>query len=806
MKDYNDVLSSLSLEEKARLLCGASNMGTYEIRDKGIRSLSVSDGPNGVRKERDKDNSDSLSSISGSLPCTAFPTGVVLANTWNAELAKSQGIAMAEECIHYGVNVILGPATNIKRNPKTGRNFEYYSEDPLISGKMAANYINGCQSLKVGVSLKHFACNNNEKYRFTGDSIVDERALREIYLKPFEIAIKESHPWCLMNAYNKINGVHCSENDYLMNKILRDEWGFDGLSMTDWGGIRDRVEGLKYGTDLEMPGSVEHNIQAIISANKGGSLPMEVIDKSVIRLLNTLERTEQDKKPCDFDSHYPLALQIAEEGAVLLKNDGTLPLSRDKKLLVIGDLFRMPRYQGSGSSLLNANKFVSHIDAWGGTDYEFVQGYDEFNSNVDSKLEEEALNKAKDYETILFFGGQNDYVESEGFDRDTIKLPENQLSLLDKLQKFCKKLVVVLFGGSSIELPNIDKVSSILYMGLAGETIGEATYNLLFGKANPSGKLTETWPLKYEDVPFGEDFTKTPNELYKESIYVGYRYYVSANKEVAYPFGFGLSYTTYEYSDFATEDKGDTILFRVNVKNTGKMAGKAVVQIYSGLKDSNIHRPLRELRCFTKVFLEPGEDKEVVLTLNKKDLSVYDIKTESFVVEDGLYNFDLCIFSSKVTSTTNVYVKGVKLEPNDNEIENKYYKDLSNLPNMSDDEYSFIIGRKIEPYIFSKTPYTWETPIGEYRSFVGWVFKKATMGVGMKKFKQASKIKDERIREREKKSGYFVYRLMPSNSLRSLCYSSNGSLPYNIALGMYYLINHHWIKGIKAMCQKEKQK
>ena len=695
----------------------------------------------------------------------------------------------------------MGPAVNIQRNPLCGRNFEYLSEDPLLAGKVGAELVKGIQSQGVGACVKHFACNNNEKYRFVGESVVDPRALHEIYLKPFEIIVRESDPRAIMTAYNRVNGAFCSENEYLIEEMLRKSWGFDGVVMTDWGGIVRRDIALNHGCDLEMPGMNDFNIKLVYDSVKNGTVLEETLNKSVQRLLDLKEKTYiKEQIPADYEANYKLALDIALEGAVLLKNENDLlPLSKDKKYLVIGGLFDSMRYQGSGSSLLNPMMIKDHKKAFEeyGVNYDFVLGYQESETKVDFRLEEEAVNKAKDYETIIFFGGLNDYVESEGFDRDDLTIPDNQLSLLNRLTKLGKKVVVVLFAGGAIELPFINNVDSILDMQLPGEAGGEATVKLLFGEANPSGKLSQSWPLSYSDIPFGNEFTSNPYEFYKESIFMGYRYYSSVKKEVLFPFGYGLSYTSFEYRNFSVKQDKNGVFAKVFVKNTGKVKGKETVQLYVHVPYSNVVKPVIELKGFSKVELEPGQEKEVEIFVPLEYLKVFI--NDAFRLEVGEYVFSIGSSSSSIKFVEELEIKGEQLEQSQYD---EIYREFLKTSELDKATFEKVINRQIPEYQFSKKPYTLETPIGELKGFFGTIFKKATVGVGIKQFKKAKKIKDPLLREREKKAGLFIAKLMPNNCLRSLSFSSGGQFSYSLAQGMLLLCNGHLIKGIKAMKKK----
>ena len=796
-------LSSLTLKEKSSLLVGHKTMATLAIPEKDIEEVTMSDGPNGLRIENI--NGDSLNNVSKAQPATCFPVGVTLASSWNLELANKMGSAIGEEAIHYGINVVLGPAVNIQRNPLCGRNFEYLSEDPYVAGKIGAELVKGIQSQGVGACVKHFACNSNEKYRYIGDSIVDERALNEIYLKPFEIITRESDPRAIMTAYNQVNGAFCSENRYLIEEKLRNSWGFSGLVMTDWGGMVHRDIALKNGCDLEMPGMNDFNIKVLYDAVKNGSLDEATLDKSVQRLLDLKERTRiKEQRQADFKAHYDLALQIALEGAVLLKNENNLlPLSLDNKYLVIGGLFDSMKYQGGGSSLLNPMIIKNHKEAFKekNVNYDFVVGYLENELNPDEKLENEALEKAKDYDNIIFYGGLNDYVESEGFDRGDMKLPSNQLSLLNKLTKLGKKIVVVIFNGAPVELPFVDEVDAILDMMLPGEAGGEATTKLLFGEANPSGKLAQTWPLVYEDVPFAKEYISNPYELYKESIFVGYRYFETVNKEVRYPFGYGLSYTKFEYSSLKIKLENDGILASFKIKNIGKFEGKEIAQLYVRKNDSTIVRPSLELKGFNKVNLKPNEEKEVEIFVSFDSLKVYSIN--AFKFEEGTYSILVGSSSKNSYLKEQIKIEGEKLPKTlSDDIYSEYLKTLE----MSKETFEKVICYKVPEYKFDARPYTLETPIGEFNTFFGKIFRKATCGIGYKQYKKAQKIKDPLIREREKKAGIFIAKLMPNNSLRSLSFSSSGLFSYPLAEGILELSNGHFFRGIKKMCKKYKIK
>ena len=796
MKNANELLSLLTLEEKVALIQGHNNMFTNEVPRLNIPSIRMSDGPHGLRIQQEGDNG-----ATGSLPATAFPTASCSANTWNPYLLEKMGNAMAEEAKYYGINVILGPGVNMKRNPLCGRNFEYFSEDPILAGRMAAAEVKGIQAKGVGVSMKHFAGNNSENYRFLGNNVIDERALREIYLKQFEYVVRNAKPETLMCAYNKINGVYCSENDWLLNQVLRKEWGFDGLVMSDWGATHDRILGIKSGLDLEMPGDTEICRKWVVDAVKNGELSMDELDKAVLNVLKLVEKHAEDKKSesVAFDAHHELAKAIALEGAVLLKNDGNLPLNKDESLLVVGEMFEKMRYQGAGSSLISPSKEPSIKEAFdqNGVTYKYIKGYNVKNSLVDESLIKEATDASKDYDKVVLFIGLTDDSESEGGDRENMSLPLNQLELVNALVKENKKLVMVLFGGSPIELPFFDNANSILNMYLSGQNGGEATYELLFGLKNPSGRLAETWPLKYSDIPFNEEYAKTAQDVYKESIYVGYRYYLSANKEIRFPFGYGLSYTTFKYSNLKVEQNDKEVVITLDVTNTGKVEGAEVIQIYVSAPKENVHRPLRELKGFDKVTLKVGESKSVKVLVNKEDLKFWSTDVNKFVLEDGEYDIQVGRNSNDIALNEKVMIKGEKVEKH----EQKVYESLD-FANLSDEKYEEIWGVKISTLPPSK-PITLESRLSDLRqTFMGRIFLNAILGVPRKQLKKAMKMPEGAKRDNEIKGAQAIEKMLTSSSIITLCMSSSGAFTYPLALGFRDMSNGHLIKGIKDFLMK----
>lgn len=799
--DIRRLLSKLTVEEKAALVSGTDFMYTNIVPRLGIPSLHMSDGPHGLRVQTEGGDNG----VTGSLPATAFPTAATVASGWNPENSYRIGRAIGKEAHKYGIHVVLGPGANIKRNPTAGRNFEYFSEDPYLAGKMAAAEVNGIQSEGVGVSVKHFALNNSENYRFMGESIADMRAIREIYLKVFEIVVKESHPATMMCAYNKINGVYCCENKWLLTDVLRREWGFDGLVMTDWGAMHHRVKSLQTGLDLEMPGDTNICRRWILDGVKDGTLAMEDLDRCVANILRVIEKyAKKMADDCDFEANDRLACEIAEDCAVLLKNDGVLPLAADNKILVVGDLFEKMRYQGAGSSMINPTKVTSPKAAFDsmGIPYVFRRGYAENRLEPQKEFIVGAVAAAEKYETVLVFAGLTDYVESEGCDRENMRLPENQLVLIDALCKTGKKVIVVLFGGSPMELPFADEVSAILNMYLPGQNGGTACANLLFGKSNPSGRLAETWPLKYEDVPFGNEFGKTINEVYKESVFVGYRYYATVKKRVRYPFGYGLSYTTFEYWDMKVRENGEKITVSCEVANNGKRDGADVVQLYVKAPQSNIFKPERELRAFQKVYVKAGESVKVELTVSKADLRYFDIKENDWVSEGGEYELQLCSDSQTVILSKSVQIEGKNISPYSEEI-GKVYTGASfiGLTNSLFEKMS----RESIPPVPPEKPLRLESRFTDLRAtFMGRILFNAVLGVARKQMKEAQKLPEGTEKDNKIKGAMFMRRILESNSIVCMSMSAGKSMPYNFAMGFVHLANGHLIKGIKCFCTKIK--
>ncbi len=653
---HGEIISKMTLEEKAQLCDGKDFWHLHGFEKYGIPSILMTDGPHGIRNATVKPVGESNSSIGAlsSAPATCFPPAVTTASSWDPALLFEMGEAIAEEALEQKVSVVLGPGVNIKRSPLCGRNFEYFSEDPQLAGEVAAGFINGVQSKGVGTSLKHFAANNQEKDRMSRDSVIDERALREIYLTAFELAVKKAQPWTVMHAYNKLNGTFCSENEWLLQKVLRDEWGFQGFVMSDWGANDERVPGLIAGQNLEMPSSKGLGSLDIVEAVKNGSLDEDILDKRVDELLGVIFKAKENLREykCDMDKNHALARRIAGESMVLLKNEGNLlPLDKTKNYAIIGEMAKNPRYQGTGSSLINPARLDNAFDELCalGVKCSYSSGYDDKTDIITSRTIADAVKLAKSADAAVVFIGLTDMYEAEGFDRKHMNLPQNHNELITAVAEANENTIVVLSGGSPVTMPWLPKVKAVLNAYLTGQAGGGAVADILTGAVNPSGKLAETYPLSLEDTPCYKNYPGNRLSVeYRESVFVGYRYYDSAKKDVLFPFGFGLSYTEFKYSDIKLSSKSindtDELTVSFKVKNTGKIAGAEVAQLY--IKDtlSTIFRPEKELKGFCKIFLKPGQSVVAEIKLNKRAFAFYNTAINDWQVESG--EFDILIGAS----------------------------------------------------------------------------------------------------------------------------------------------------------------
>ncbi|MBQ8897012.1 MAG: glycoside hydrolase family 3 C-terminal domain-containing protein [Clostridia bacterium] len=684
-------VAALTPRQKAELVTGEGFWMLKAVPGTDLPGIRVSDGPHGLRKKDSAKRSGSGIDLGRSVPATCFPTAATTACSWDVELLCEIGRALGQECLAQKVSVLLGPGVNIKRSPLCGRSFEYFSEDPLLTGKLAAALVRGVESKGVGTSVKHFACNSQEAFRMVIDEVVDERALREIYLTAFEICVREGKPQTVMNAYNRVNGTYASENDRLQRDILRGEWGFEGLILTDWGASADRIKGLKSGTDLEMPSSGKHNVEKILSALASGELEESVLDESVDRIIDLISRAAPAlKKEHSFspEAHHDLARRAAAQSAVLLKNSGALPVRPGQKLAVIGEMARTPRYQGAGSSLVNPTRLDNALAALEALGFETV-----FDPGTDPVV---AAETAKNADIALVFVGLTPEYEAEGYDRGDMKLPESHDRLVTEVCKKAKATAVILSGGAPVELPWADKADAILLAGLGGQGGGSALADLLTGRVNPSGKLAQTWPISLAHTPTFSDYPGGPAvSLHRESVFVGYRYYSTAKVPVAYPFGFGLSYTSFEYSDLAlsaesiTEHDGLKVSF--TLKNTGDRPGAETVQLYVSDPESTVFRPERELAAFEKVFLLPGEEKRITLELERRAFAFFNTLTNTWTVERGEFEILVGASSADIRLRDRVYVSALAVPmPDHRKTAPEYY---SGIPG----NFEAILGRPIPP-------------------------------------------------------------------------------------------------------------
>ena len=671
------ILEKMTLEEKIRLCSGADFWHTEAMEQYGIPSFSMADGPHGLRVQ--KKEADHMG-VNRSEEATCFPAACAGASSWDPKLLKKIGRAIGEEALYYGVDVVLGPGVCMKRNPLCGRNFEYFSEDPFLAGEMAAAWIQGVQEQGVGTSLKHYAGNNQEEARMNSDSLIDERALREIYLPAFEKAVREGKPDTVMCSYNKVNGVFSSDNQKLLTDILRREWGFDGLVVTDWGAVNDRVKAFEAGCDLEMPDSRKMFDDEVKAAVENGMLPESAVDACAGRIIRLALKSEKTRKehgsnaPFDREGHHKLAVRAAAESAVLLKNDGNiLPLAKGRKVALCGQMAENMRYQGTGSShiiptkLTNLKAEMEKLDA--GITYYPAYGMDGEENPEELRKAIEGAGKA---DTVVIAAGLPDSYESEGFDRKHMRMPKGQCELIEKLAEVNANIVVVLMGGSPMELPWLDKAKAVLNLYLGGQGAGEAGAELLYGLRNPGGKLAETWPVSYQDCPSSDIFGVNPRQAeYAESIYTGYRYYDKASMPVRFPFGYGLSYTAFACSDMKISEEycdmtaaAAQVSVSCKVKNTGTVAGAEVVQLYVGEEEQQIFRAEKELKGFCKVYLEPGEEQEVRLVLDRRAFAHYDVERSSWEVRSGVYLIRMGASSRDLRLEKKIQVQGtVELLP-----------------------------------------------------------------------------------------------------------------------------------------------
>ncbi|MBO0477647.1 glycoside hydrolase family 3 C-terminal domain-containing protein [Vagococcus sp. DIV0080] len=687
------LINQMTLEEKASLMSGENFWNTKAIERLGIPSIMMTDGPHGVRKQAGK--ADHLG-LNKSIPATCFPTAATIANSWDRELIYSMGEALGQECVKENVSVLLGPGINIKRNPLCGRNFEYFSEDPYLTGELGVAMVKGMQSQGISACPKHYAVNSQEHMRMTIDEIVDERSLREIYLPAFEKVVKEGHTKTLMSSYNQVNGEFANEHTHLMNEILFDEWGYEGVVVTDWGGNNDRVAGLKAHNQLEMPATNGITDLEIVKAVKEGFLEERVLDEAVSQLLTLIFDTSQvvEKQiEVDLEEQHQKAVAVASESLVLLKNGNKLLPIKDKQSIgIIGDFAKEPRYQGAGSSLINPTKLPNALEVLSNSELA-ISGYAKGflrRGKTKEKLVKEAVELSQQVETVLLFVGLDESAEAEGIDRAHLSLPENQLHLIDAISQVNPNIVLIIAGGGVIEMPFINQVRSVLHTYLAGQGGAEAICNVLLGKTNPSGKLSETYPITYEDTPSAPFYPgKEVTAEHREGLFIGYRYFDTFKKEVLFPFGFGLSYTTFAYENLMISGQSVSL----TVTNTGEVAGSEIVQLYVEKEDSQIFRAKRELKGFEKIHLEVGESKRVQFDLSERDFSFYSIHEKKWLVEAGTYGIHIgaSLLDTRLFGTIEIEGEEKLYEYSEKQFPHYYSGELEKI---SDVEYTRLLGHK----------------------------------------------------------------------------------------------------------------
>ncbi len=785
--DTQKIIQQMTLEEKAGLLSGKDSWNTLNISRLGVESIRMSDGPHGLRKQYYDNEVDDNDSI----PATCFPPATTVACSFNKKIAKIMGEAIAKECLVEKVNILLAPGINIKRNPLCGRNFEYFSEDPYLTSEIAAGFIKGVQKNGVGVCLKHYAVNSQEAYRFSNDSIVDKRALNEIYLYSFRKIIKELNIESVMCSYNLLNGIYACENKYLLSDLLREEWNFKGIVVSDWGATNDRVESLKAGLDLEMPSSNGRNDRLIVDAVKAGQLSEDIVNNSVERILNLQKNFQQktsDILPLDKIENHNIAYEIAKESFVLLKNDDILPLSVDDDFVIIGDLAKNPHIQGWGSSRVNPtyinNTFYELKKRKEGIKYS--RGY----SNIPEEcatLVSQAVKLAKEHKIILLFIGLTDEYESEGIDRTTLKIPNNQYRLLEELYKVNKNIVVILNGGGVLNVEFFDHTKAILYTLLPGQAGSRAIVDILFGDVNPSGKLAESCPKKICDIPsykFYPGGSRASN--YLESIYVGYRYYDTYNIEVRFPFGYGLSYTKFQLSNFAIDNRKDEFFVDLDIENVGGYSGSEVVQVYVRNKTDNTFFAFQELKSFDKVFLEIGEKKHLRMRVEFADLMYFDLDSDKFELASGNYEVAIGTSSRDIKHTFNIEIQGTK----DDKVSirpDSYHKHTQ----FNIDDFKLMMNSSVVPPQNKKVsrPFTFNTSLVETKKTI---FGKILHSLVTKNIKENAILNEESA---SRQADYVTFRTMVLL----------GGFSYYKAEAILHFMNREFFKGIISLFKKERK-
>ena len=778
----------MTLEEKCYLMSGKDFWQTRSVERLGIPSMMLSDGPHGIRKQEEA--GDHLG-LNGSVPATCYPTAATIANSWDPALGEEIGRHLGAEAASQGVGVVLGPGLNVKRSPFCGRNFEYFSEDPYLAGKMAASYIRGIQANGVSACPKHFAANSQELRRMASDSVMDERTLREIYLTGFEIAVKEGHAKSIMSSYNRINGTYANENGHLLQEILRDEWGFDGFVVSDWGGSNDHVEGVRAGSHLEMPTTGGDSDPELIDAVKAGRLSEELLDRRVDELLDVILSVPRavkplEGKPFDIDAHHAMAARASEQSIVLLKNEGNiLPLKKGVKVAVIGEFAQKARYQGAGSSVVNPTKLDNAMDVIKNFDLDvvgFEPGYPR-SGKGDPAMRAQAVELAKKADVVLLYIGLDEISEAEGLDRSHMRLAQSQVELIEAVAEANPNVVAVMSAGSAVEMPWLPKVKALVHGYLCGQAGAASVLKAIVGQVNPSGKLAESYPVRYEDVSSAPYFpAKERTAEYREGLFVGYRYFQSANVPVLFPFGFGLSYTSFEYSDLTVTDKEATF----TLKNTGSMDGAEVAQLYVSKPDGEVFRPARELKGFAKVFLKAGESKKVTIPLDDKAFRYFNVDTNKFEVEGGEYQILIGASCADIKLSGAVSVQGTGAKsPYNKEKFAKYFS--GDIKSISDAEFEALLGRPIPDGHWSGTLEMNDALCQMYY---------AKSGLARFAYKILTNLINKSIEKGEPNLNLLFNYNMP---FRAIAKMTGGICTMEMAEGILTIVNGHFFKGLGAV-------
>lgn len=805
------LVAQMSLEEKTSLCSGEDFWHLKGCERLSLPTIMVTDGPHGMRKQRT--GGDHLG-IFDSVPATCFPTASALASSWDSQLINRVGKALGAECLEEDIAVLLGPGLNIKRHPLGGRNFEYVSEDPLLSGKLSAALVNGIQSQGVGACLKHFAVNNQEAERMTVDAVVDERTMHEIYLRGFEIAIEESSPWTIMCAYNRLNGEYCSQNTWLNETILRDEWHYDGLMVTDWMAMDDRVAGVVAGMDLEMPGNGGQNDRRVLNAVKSGALDIAELDKVaqrvtklIIRAVEGRRKAKANSSPLNLSLHNQLAREAASKSAVLLKNDDNLlPLTSNASIAIIGEFAKKPRYQGSGSSLVTPTQLDNAWDAlekWAqknNVQLQYAPGYDAVHSAENKKLVDEAVSLAAQADIVIIFAGLPSQYESEGIDRPHCNLPDQQNKLIDAVASANTFTAVALSNGAAVTMPWLPKVSSVLECYLSGQAGGSACVDILTGAVNPSGKLTETFAITQEDHLCDEYFPGHPKQVeYREGLYVGYRYFNSVNKPVLFPFGFGMSYTTFEYGkaqlshDTFNAKSQDVLKVTGEISNTGALSGEEVVQVYVEALDSKVHRPKHVLAGFAKLNIDANKSASYEIDIDERSFGFYCINDKRWKTESGEYEIQVGASSKDIKSSIRITVIGEEIVKVDSD-EQRFFTNLNaELTTVSDDVFSSSLGKTI-PSPSLAHPFHQNSTISEIQTT--WLGRKLLERI-------RKKIHDDMNPNDDEDANLIMDRAVPAMPLRGIVLGSEGKVSFKQLDGLIHLLNGNYWKAFCSIFQKK---